>query len=199
MISLVKRLGCEISDLGLIKDNFEHTKKKLNENLSSFDLIITSGGVSKSRIDHIGSFFSISGKVNFWQLALKPGRPFAFGKLNDTPFIGLPGNPVAAVITFLMLAVNFLKKLSGIKKTEIIERLIPANFEIKKKTGRTEWLRGSIKIINNNFFLEKFHTSGSGIISSISNTDGIIEINEDVKYIKKGTLLKFYRYEDILN
>ena len=199
MISLVKRLGCEISDLGLIKDNFEHTKKKLNENLSSFDLIITSGGVSKSRIDHIGSFFSISGKVNFWQLALKPGRPFAFGKLNDTPFIGLPGNPVAAVITFLMLAVNFLKKLSGIKKTEIIERLIPANFEIKKKTGRTEWLRGSIKVINNNFFLEKFHTSGSGIISSISNTDGIIEINEDVKYIKKGTLLKFYRYEDILN
>ena len=199
LISLIKRLGCEISDLGVIKDNFEHTQKKLNKNLSSFDLIITSGGVSKSRIDHIGNFFSTSGKVNFWQLSLKPGRPFAFGKLNNTPFIGLPGNPVAAVVTFLMLVVNFLKNLCGIKKTEIIERLIPANFEMKKKTGRTEWLRGSIKIINNNFFLEKFHTSGSGIISSISNTDGIIEINEDVKYIKKGTLLKFYRYEDILN
>ena len=111
----------------------------------------------------------------------------------------MPGNPVAAVVTFLMLVVNFLKKLSGVKKNEIIERLIPANFEMKKKPGRTEWLRGSIKKINNNFFLEKFHTSGSGIISSISNTDGIIEINEDVKYIKKGTLLKFYRYEDILN
>ena len=199
LISLIKRLGCEISDLGVIKDNFEHTQKKLNKNLSSFDLIITSGGVSKSRIDHIGNFFSTSGKVNFWQLSLKPGRPFAFGKLNNTPFIGLPGNPVAAVVTFLMLVVNFLKKLSGVKKNEIIERLIPANFEMKKKPGRTEWLRGSIKKINNNFFLEKFHTSGSGIISSISNTDGIIEINEDVKYIKKGTLLKFYRYEDILN
>ena len=199
LISLINRLGCETSDLGLIKDNFEHTKKKLNKNLSSFDLIITSGGVSKSRIDHIGRFFSISGKINFWQLALKPGRPFAFGKLNNTPFIGLPGNPVAAVITFLMLVTNFIKKLSGIKKTEIIERLIPANFKMKKKTGRTEWLRGSIKVINNNLFLEKFHTSGSGIISSISNTDGIIEINEDVKYIKKGTLLKFYRYEDILS
>jgi len=199
LISLLKRLGCEISDLGVIKDNFEHTKKKLNHNLSYFDLIITSGGVSKSRIDHIGNFFSISGQINFWQLALKPGRPFAFGKLNNTPFIGLPGNPVAAVITFLMLVVNYIKKLSGIKKTEIIERFIPASFEMKKKTGRTEWLRGSIKVINNNYFLEKFHTSGSGIISSISNTDGIIEINEDVKYIKKGTLLKFYRYEDILN
>ncbi len=199
LINLLKRLGCETSDLGLIKDNFEHTKKQLNKNLSSFDLIITSGGVSKSKIDHIGSFFSISGKVNFWQLALKPGRPFAFGRLNHTPFIGLPGNPVAAVITFLMLVVNYLQKLSGIQKTEIVERLIPANFEMKKKVGRTEWLRGSIKIINNNYFLEKFHTSGSGIISSISNTDGIIEINEDVKYIKKGTLLKFYRYEDILS
>ncbi|MAI29205.1 MAG: hypothetical protein CMP38_03250 [Rickettsiales bacterium] len=199
LINLLKRLGCEISDMGLIKDNYEHTKRKLNKNLSSFDLIITSGGVSKSRIDHIGNFFSMSGKVNFWQLALKPGRPFAFGKLNDTPFIGLPGNPVAAVITFLMLVTNYLKKLSGIRKTEIIERIVPANFEMTKKSGRTEWLRGSIKVINNNYFLEKFHTSGSGIISSISNTDGIIEINEDVKYIKKGTLLKFYRYEDILN
>ena len=199
LISLLKKVGCETSDLGLIKDNFEHTKKKLNKNLSSFDLIITSGGVSKSRIDHIGNFFSISGKVNFWQLALKPGRPFAFGKLNNTPFIGLPGNPVAAVITFLMLVVNYLKRLSGIKKTQIIERLIPSNFEMKKKAGRTEWLRGSVKVIKNNYLLEKFHTSGSGIISSISNTDGIIEINEDTKYIKRGTLLKFYRYEDILS
>tara|TARA_B100001559_G_C16483006_1_gene614692 strand:+ start:228 stop:1460 length:1233 start_codon:yes stop_codon:yes gene_type:complete len=199
LISLLKRLGCETSDLGLIKDNFEHTKKKLNENLSSLDLIITSGGVSKSRIDYIGNFFSISGKVNFWQLALKPGRPFAFGELNNTPFIGLPGNPVAAIVTFLMLVVNYLQKLSGIQKNEIIERLIPSNFEMKKKAGRTEWLRGSIKVINNNYFLEKFHTTGSGIISSISNTDGIIEIKENIEYIKKGTILKFYRYEDILN
>ena len=199
LTSLLKKVGCEASDLGLIKDNFEHTKIKLNKSLSSFDLIITSGGISKSKIDHIGNFFSISGKINFWQLALKPGRPFAFGKLNNTPFIGLPGNPVAAVITFLMLVVNYLQKLSGIEKNEIIERLIPSNFEMVKKTGRTEWLRGSIKKINNNYFLEKFHTSGSGIISSISQTDGIIEINKNIKYIKKGTLLKFYRYEDILS
>ena len=199
LTSLLKKVGCEASDLGLIKDNFEHTKIKLNKSLSSFDLIITSGGISKSKIDHIGNFFSISGKINFWQLALKPGRPFAFGKLNNTPFIGLPGNPVAAVITFLMLVVNYIQKLSGIEKNEIIERLIPSNFEMVKKTGRTEWLRGSIKKINNNYFLEKFHTSGSGIISSISQTDGIIEINENIKYIKKGTLLKFYRYEDILS
>ena len=130
---------------------------------------------------------------------MKPGRPFAFGKLKNTPFIGLPGNPVATVITFLMLVVDYLKKLSGIEKNEIVERLIPSNFVMKKKTGRTEWLRGSIKIINNNYFLEKYHTSGSGIISSISNTDGIIEIDEDVKYIEKGSILKFYRYEDILN
>ena len=121
---------------------------------------------------------------------MKPGRPFAFGKFNNTPFIGLPGNPVAAVITFLMLVVNYLQKLSGIEKNEIIERLIPSNFEMVKKTGRTEWLRGSIKKINNNYFLEKFHTSGSGIISSISQTDGIIEINEEYKIYKKRNLIK---------
>ena len=83
--------------------------------------------------DHIGSFFSISGKVNFWQLAVETWKSFCFWFVNNTPFIGLPGNPVAAVITFLMLVVNYLQKLSGIEKNEIIERLIPSNFEMVKK------------------------------------------------------------------
>ena len=78
-------------------------------------------------------------------MALKPGRPFAFGKIKNTPFIGLPGNPVATIVTFLMLVANYLKKISGNKNVCIMERILPANFSMKKKTGRTEWLRGTIK------------------------------------------------------
>ena len=139
------------------------------------------------------------GKILFWKVAIKPGRPFAFGKIKNTPFIGLPGNPVAAVITFFMLVINYVKKLSGIEKNEILERYLPSDFIMKKKKGRQKWLRGTLISKNNALKVKKFHTTGSGIISSLSQSDGIIELKEELTYISKGNLLKFYRYEDMLN
>ena len=111
----------------------------------------------------------------------------------------MPGNPVAAVITFFMILSEYIKKISGIEVNNLYERKLPSSFQMKKKIGRTEWLRGSIKLINNKQYIEKFKTSGSGIISSITNSDGIIEIDENVSKITKGTLLKFYKFEDFLN
>ena len=197
LLSLTKKVGCEAFDLGIIKDDLKQTKNTIEKSLSKFDLILTSGGISQSNIDNIGKYFSRSGKINFWRLAIKPGRPIAFGKIKGKPFIGLPGNPVAAVVTFIMLVACYLKEFSGNIEQKNNVRLIPSNFSMKKKIGRTEWLRGSIKVINNKQYLEKFKTSGSGIISSISQSDGIIEIDEKVAYIRKGTILKFFRFEDI--
>jgi molybdopterin molybdotransferase len=199
LIAMIHKIGCEPYDLGIIKDDLSETKKNILKNLSKYDLIITTGGISTSKQDNVSKFFSNFGQIKFWRLAVKPGRPIAFGLLRNKPFIGLPGNPVAAIVTFLMLITDYLKQLSGNRNLENIERFLPANFTMKKKVGRTEWLRGSIKIINNKQKLERFSKTGSGIISSISKSEGIIEINEDLEYIKKGTLLKFYRYEDILN
>ena len=199
LLALIKKIGCEAEDLGILEDNLERTKKLIFKNLKKFDLIITSGGVSKSKIDKIGSFFSSYGKISFWRLALKPGRPFAFGKIKKIPFIGLPGNPVAAIVTFLMLVTDYLKKFSGSNPPFNIARILPANFEMKKKVGRTEWLRGYIKEGKGKQFIERFKNSGSGIISSISKTDGIIEIEANKSFIKKGSMLKFYKYEDLLN
>ncbi len=199
LIAMINKIGCEPFDLGVIQDDLSETKKNILKNLSKYDLIITTGGISTSTQDNVSKFFSNSGDIKFWRLAVKPGRPIAFGLLRNKPFIGLPGNPVAAIVTFLMLITDYLKQLSGNKYLENIERFLPANFTMKKKVGRTEWLRGSIKIINKEQKLEKFSKTGSGIISSISKSEGIIEIEEDLEYIKKGTLLKFYRYEDILN
>ncbi len=199
LMSMFKKIGCDSIDLGIIKDNLNQTKKLIFANLNKCDLIVTTGGVSSSQIDKISQILKEHGEIGFWRLAIKPGRPLAFGKFGNTPFIGLPGNPVASIVTFFMLVIDYVKKLSGNNNTEIIERLLPSCFEMKKKIGRKEWLRGKVKIINNKKYIEKFHTTGSGILSSISKTDGIIEIDENKKVIKKGTILKFYRYEDMLN
>ncbi|MBD22251.1 MAG: hypothetical protein CL572_01120 [Alphaproteobacteria bacterium] len=198
LISMFKKIGCEALDLGLIKDDFNETKNKITKNSSKCDLLVSTGGISSSETDMIGKILLRFGKINFWKLAIKPGRPFAFGEIKRTPFIGLPGNPVAAIVTFLMLVVDYVKILSGDKNYKVKKSLIPASFSMKKKLGRREWVRGWVTEKNNKQFLKKFSTTGSGIISSISQSDGIIDIDENVDYIKKGEKLNFIRYEDIL-
>ena len=199
LVTLFKKIGCEVIDLGIIKDNYSETKKLIFKKIKSLDVIVTSGGISKSKTDMVGKFFEDNAEIEFWRLSIKPGRPFAFGKVKNTPFIGLPGNPVAAIITFFMLVIDYIKILSGLKENQIIERILPCDFEMKKKKGRTEWLRGRIIQKKNLHYLTKFNSTGSGIISSISQSHGIIELDEKKEYIKKGSLLKFYRYEDMLN
>jgi len=199
LIALFKKIGCEVIDLGIIKDNYSQTKKLILSKIKSLDIIVTSGGISMSKTDKIGKFFEDNAQIKFWRLSIKPGRPFAFGKIKDTPFIGLPGNPVAAIITFFMLVIDYIKIFSGLKERQSIERILPCDFEMKKRKGRTEWLRGRIIKKKDSYYLTKFSSTGSGIISSISQSHGIIELDEKKEYIKKGTLLKFYRYEDMLS
>ena len=199
LVSLFKKIGCEAIDCGIIGDNLQESKNQIRKYCSKVDIIVTSGGISKSEVDKIGKLINKFGKIYFWQLAIKPGRPFAFGEINKTPIICLPGNPVAAIVTFFMLVSEYIKKFSGNRKKNIVERILPANFEMKKKKGRKEWLRGTIKYKNKAYYLENYKTTGSGIISSLTNSDGIIEVDENKSYVKKGMLLKFYKYEDILN
>ena len=122
LISLFKKLNCDVFDLGIIKDNFIDTKKKILRNSKNFDLLITSGGISSSSIDKVSELLLSNGLINFWKLAIKPGRPIAFGKINKTPFIGLPGNPVAAIITFFMLITQLVEKISGNQERKLLSR-----------------------------------------------------------------------------
>ena len=199
LISMLKKIGCNTVDLGTIKDNFQDTKKKILNNIPNCDLLISSGGVSDSETDMIGKVLISHGKINFWKLAIKPGRPFAFGEIKKTPFIGLPGNPVATIVTFLMLVVDYIKVLSGNREFPDRSRYISSGFSMKKKLNRREWIRGSIINKGKKQLLEKYKTTGSGIISSISQSEGIIEVEENVDYIKKGMKLKFLTFEDILS
>ena len=97
LVSLFKKIGCEVNDLGIIKDNYSETRKLILSKIKSLDVIITSGGISKSKTDKIGKFIENNAQIKFWRLSIKPGRPFAFAKIKNTTFIGLPGNPVAAL------------------------------------------------------------------------------------------------------
>ena len=199
LISMLKKIGCNTVDLGTIKDDFQDTKKKILNNIPNCDLLISSGGVSNSDTDMIGKVLISHGKINFWKLAIKPGRPFAFGEIKKTPFIGLPGNPVATIVTFLMLVVDYIKVLSGNREFPDRSRYISSGFSMKKKLDRREWIRGSIINKGKKQLLEKYKTTGSGIISSISQSEGIIEVEENVDYIRKGMKLKFQTFEDILS
>ena len=199
LFSMLQRIDCEPIDLGIIKDNYEDTKRSILKSLKICDILITTGGISSSETDHIKTFMLKSGNIKFSKLAIKPGRPFSFAVIKNKPLLGLPGNPVAVVVVFLMFVVNFIRKVSGIKNHQINFYLIPSSFEFKKKKNRKEWIRGSEFKKNGKLFLKKFKNEGSGILSSIFTTQGIIELDEKTEYIKKGDLLKFYRYEDILN
>ena len=106
---------------------------------------------------------------------------------------------MAAIVTFFKIVINFIKNLSGENNVDFVERILPCNFNVEKKIGRTEWIRGNMFKKDNSFYLERFKSTGSGIISSLSQSQGIIELDEENDYVKKGSLLKFYKYEDMLN
>ena len=197
LMSLFKKIGCEVFDLGIIKDNYEISRKKLYKNLN-YDLLVTSGGVSKSSTDNISKILLNLGNIFFWRIKIKPGRPFAFGKLKKTLFIGFPGNPVAVAVTFFMLVIKLVRRMSGDNNLRLNYSYFPANFSMKTKKGRVEWLRGKIQRKVKDNYLEKFYTTGSGILSSLSQSEGIIEVDANTEYVKKESLLKFYKYKDLI-
>ena len=199
LLSMVESLGCNPIEFGVIGDDYNESKKKIFESLKLCDVLITTGGISSSETDHIKTFILKNGKLKFSKILMKPGRPFSFAVVKNKPLLGLPGNPVAVVVVFLMFVVNYISKMSGLQSKKINYSYLPSSFDLKKKKNRKEWLRGSIIIKNKKIMLTKFKNEGSGILSSVFTTQGIIELDEKTEYIKKGDLLKFYRYEDILN
>ena len=199
LISLFKKLNCITFDFGILRDNYEISKKKLLSSASKVDIIITTGGVADSQSDFIVKVLNDIGELKLWRISVKPGRPFVFGKINKKPIFGLPGNPVAVVVTFFMIILKFLNRMNGRDPYFLKYRLVPSGFSFKKKLGRTEWLRGSIMFQNNQLVLKKFKSEGSGILSSIIRSEGIIEIEKDTHYIEKGEKIKFYNFEELLN
>ncbi len=196
--ALLQRLGCEVSDLGIVPDRREATVQALAEAARSHDLILTSGGVSVGEEDHIKPAVQALGELALWQIAIKPGKPFAYGRVNHAQgfahFIGLPGNPVSSFVTFLLLVRPFLLRLQGASGHWPGAVMLPAHFNWPKADKRREFLRVRR---NPQGGLDLFDNQSSGVLTSAVWADGLLD-NPPGRTIAHGDAVAFMALADLL-
>ena len=185
--------------LGNLSDNYKKVENNLLKNISKFNMIITTGGASVGDEDHLVKALENNGKIFFWRAAIKPGRPIAVGKIQNTYIVCLPGNPVSVQLLYAFIVKPLILKLLGAPLKKISAEKLKTNFSMIKKTKRLEWLRVSKKFNNNEYVIVKHPKQGSGMISSISYSDGIVEIPEHVSSIKKGDIFNYYDFDKLFN
>ncbi|MFI5012509.1 MAG: gephyrin-like molybdotransferase Glp [Hyphomicrobiales bacterium] len=196
--SLLSRFGTEISDLGILRDDRDELARRLAAAAKGHDLILTSGGVSTGEEDHVKAAVEDVGKLVFWRLGIKPGRPVAMGVIDGTPFAGLPGNPVAVFVTFCHVVRPLLARLCGMALTPLAAMPVRAAFSYRKKPGRREYVRvGLRRAPDGTVAAVKHAQEGAGILTSLTETDGLVELAEDVRAVAPGDVVGFLPYAAI--
>lgn len=197
LVALARNTGADVTDLGVWPDDAGEIQRRLGEAASRFDVILTSGGASRGDEDHMVSALDAIGKRHMWQLAIKPGRPLSMGQIGDTVMVGLPGNPVAVFVCFLMYVYPALRRLGGAPWPHPRRFALPAAFDIAgRKTGRREFLRGILVDGPAGLVVDKYARDGSGLISGLRAADGLIDIGEDVTSIAKGEPVAFIPFSE---
>lgn len=202
LLACLKSLGCDATDLGIVPDRLDATRAALRKASQDHDLIITSGGVSVGEEDHIKPAVTAEGRLDLWQIAIKPGKPLAFGAVrkSDEPkdgeawFIGLPGNPVSSFVTFLLFVRPFILKLQGREAKQPQSYLMRADFDWLKADRRNEFLR--VKL-NDHGGLDLFPNQSSGVLTSASWGDGLVDCPPN-QPIKSGDLVKYIPFDALL-
>ena len=202
LLACLKSLGCDATDLGIVPDRLDATRAALRKASKDHDLIITSGGVSVGEEDHIKPAVTAEGRLDLWQIAIKPGKPLAFGAVRKSDqaidgeawFIGLPGNPVSSFVTFLLFVRPFILKLQGREAKQTQSYLMRADFNWLKADRRNEFLR--VKL-NNNGGLDLFPNQSSGVLTSASWGDGLVDCPPN-QAIKAGDLVKYIPFDALL-
>jgi molybdopterin molybdotransferase len=192
--ALLQRLGCEVSDLGIVPDQLDATKNALRAAAQNHDLILTSGGVSVGEEDHIKPAVQSLGHLDLWQIAIKPGKPFAYGRVADAHFIGLPGNPVSSYVTFLMLVRPFLLKLQGVAEVAPKSIASYAHFTWARGDKRREFLRARRNAAGG---LDLFPNQSAGVLTSAVWGDGLID-NPPGQTIAHGDVVRFIPFSELL-
>jgi molybdopterin molybdotransferase len=202
MAGLLQALGCEVVDLGIVPDDFAATVKVLEAASAQADLIITSGGVSVGEEDHVKAAVEAAGKLDLWKIAIKPGKPLAFGEVGDirkVPFIGLPGNPVSAFVTFCLFVRPFILRSQGIAATAPQAFSLKADFDWLKPDKRREFLRARLHTAENGeVVVQLYPNQGSGVLTSTVWADGLVEVPEGSP-IHRGKTVKFLPFSGLLN
>jgi molybdopterin molybdotransferase len=195
LIALLRRLGATVSDLGILADRREAVAAALARAASGHDLLVTSGGVSTGEEDHVKAAVESAGALAFWRLAIKPGRPVAMGVVRGVPFVGLPGNPVAVFVTFAHVARPLIARLSGETWRRPIAYPVRAGFAYKKKEGRREYVRVRLVAEEGALVAHKHPREGAGVITSLTETDGLVELPETATRLAPGQSVAFLPYE----
>ncbi|MEQ8953488.1 MAG: molybdopterin molybdotransferase MoeA [Gammaproteobacteria bacterium] len=198
LTSLLENLKVEVRNLGVVEDDFETTRKALLEAAREMDCIISTGGVSVGEADYVRSAVEAEGQLQLWKLAIKPGKPLAFGKVRDAHFFGLPGNPVSAFVTFLLLVRPTLLKLAGCNDLQVHHYPLPADFEAPQSGVRQEYIRVSLHYSNGSPCLQPFRSQSSGVGASLSGAHGLAIIPPHTA-INRGDLLHYIPFNELLD
>lgn len=201
LLACIRALGCEVTDLGIVPDTLEATKAALRKASQDHDLIITSGGVSVGEEDHIKPAVTAEGRLDMWQIAIKPGKPLAFGAVTkqatpnaETWFMGLPGNPVSSFVTFLLFVRPFIAKLQGRSTIATPSMMMRSDFDWPRADRRNEFLRVRI---NGEGGLDLFPNQSSGVLTSAAWADGLVD-NPPNQTIKKGDVVKYMPFSGMI-
>ncbi len=194
----MENLGCIVDDLGILKDNYQDIHAALRGAATEHDLVMTSAGVSTGEEDYVRTAVEALGSIHFWRLAIRPGRPIALGQLGNIPFIGLPGNPVAVMVTFMRFARPALLLLGGCTDIKPAVFKVPVDFAYTKKANRREWLRANLVTgSDGQLHAHKFPRDGAGILSSMVGADGLVELPEELTHLEPGTMVDFLPFSEV--
>ena len=189
MIGMLRNIGCKVTDLGLLTDDFDVLHDALDNAAKAHDVIMTSGGVSVGRADLLKPVVDQLGEIHAWKLAIKPGKPLMRGKIGDCLVLGLPGNPVSVLVAGLLFAMPLLRHMMGADRAQTVPVRMPvrAGFDFKRGPGRREWLRARLVQSDDGAFEAiAFNSTSSGMLSSMVWADGLIEIPEDCGQVSVG-------------
>lgn len=192
--ALLLAAGCDVQDLGIVPDRLDATRDALRRAAAGSDLILTSGGVSVGEEDHLKPAVTAEGALDLWQIAMKPGKPLAFGHVGDALFIGLPGNPVSSFVTFLLAVAPVLRALQGMDPTGPTALSLRADFDWPKPDRRREFLRGRLNTAGG---LELFGNQSSGVLNSTVWADGLVDIPAG-QVVQRGDAVRFLPMDSLV-
>lgn len=198
LYGMLTRLGVEVHDLGAIPDQIDLLESTLLDATSNHDVVITSGGVSVGEADHMKTLLAKHGQVLFWKINMKPGRPLAYGKVNNAHYFGLPGNPVATMVAFYQFVRDALVVLMGSTIRHMPLFNIECSAPIKKAKGRTEFVRGLLYIDNGIWKVKPTGNQSSGVLSSMSAANCFIVLDEAVGNCEVGTSVQVQMFEGVI-
>jgi molybdopterin molybdotransferase len=205
LAGLIERFGAEVTDFGILRDDPKDLAGAIAAAAIGHDLVLTSGGVSTGEADHVRTAIESIGKIVFWRLAIKPGRPVAMGVIrgnnagDGAAFVGLPGNPVAVFVTFVRVVRPLLLRLAGALPEPLIALPARAAFSYKKRKGRREYVRVALRAAADGAIeAVKFEQDGAGVLTSLTETDGLAELGEDVTKVEPGTTVDFLSYASLV-